>query len=78
MHPMDPAEYPPELTQHEKQPRPWSGHRAIARLCWAAALGAALPEGTLAGNATQDARRSWWWSACARPLVTLLARGQPR
>ena len=51
MHPMDPAEYPPELTQHEKQPRPWSGHRAVARPCWAAALGAALPEGTLVGDA---------------------------
>ena len=50
-HPMDPPEYPPELTQHEKQPRPWSGHGAVARPCWAAALGAGLLEGTLAGDA---------------------------
>ena len=51
MYPMDPVEYPPELTQHKKQPRPWSGHRAVAHLCCVAALGAALPEGTLVGDA---------------------------
>ncbi|XP_066373741.1 uncharacterized protein [Miscanthus floridulus] len=52
---MDPAKYPSEQTQHEKQPGPWLGHHAGTRPRRAAAPGAALPEGTLTEDAAQDA-----------------------
>ena len=49
--PMDLAKYPPEQTEHEKQPGPWLGHHAGNRPWWATVPGAALLEGTLAGDA---------------------------
>ena len=73
--PMDLAKYPPEETQHEKQPGPWLGHRAGTRPRWAAAPGGALPKGTLAEDAAQDALGV---AARAKPLATLLVPGQPR
>ena len=72
---MDLAKYPPEQTEHEKQPGPWLGHHAGNRPWWATVPGAALLEGTLAGDAAQDGLGA---AGRAELLATLLAPGRPR